>query len=63
MNRKSMLAGLFCLALVSGGVEHLVIPQFFSWVTGIGEGMTIIGPTEVVNEYRAYLERLVRKYE
>ena len=44
-------------------VSVAVSPQFFGWVTGIGDGMTIIGPAEVVNEYRAYLERLVRKYE
>ena len=44
-------------------VPVAVSPQFFGWVTGIGEGMTIIGPVEVVNEYRAYLERLVKRYE
>ena len=43
-------------------VPVAVSPQFFGWVTGIGEGMTIAGPEEVVNEYREYLGKLIRKY-
>lgn len=39
-----------------------VSPQFFGWVTGIGEGMEIAGPAHVRQEYREYLRKLIQKY-
>lgn len=39
-----------------------VSPQFFGWVTGIGEGMEIAGPAHVRQEYREYLSSLIQKY-
>ena len=39
-----------------------VSPQFYGWVTGIGNGMKITGPKEVVREYREYLQELVDQY-
>ena len=40
-----------------------VSPQFFGWVTGIGDGMEIAGPENVRTEYKNYLENLIGKYE
>lgn len=40
-----------------------VSPQFFGWVTGIGSGMRILGPNEVVREYYEYLRELMGQYE
>lgn len=39
-----------------------VSPQFFGWVTGIGDGMEIAGPEHVREEYKEYLENLLGKY-
>jgi len=36
--------------------------QFYGWVTGIGEGVEIAGPPEVVNEYKEFLEFIIDKY-
>lgn len=40
-----------------------VSPQFFGWVCGIGPGMEISGPENVRNQYRRYLEQILREYE
>ena len=40
-----------------------VSPQFFGWITGIGSGMRIVGPNEVVREYYEYLRELMGQYE
>ena len=40
-----------------------VSPQFFGWVTGIGKGLQIEGPDRVRQEYRAYVEEIMREYE
>jgi len=40
-----------------------VSPQFFGWVTGIGDGMQIAGPEHVRDRYREYLAALLEKYE
>lgn len=40
-----------------------VSPQFFGWVTGIGEGMEIAGPEYVRREYQEYLSNLLGKYQ
>lgn len=40
-----------------------VSPQFFGWITGIGSGMRIAGPNEVVREYYEYLQELMGQYE
>ena len=39
-----------------------VSPQFFGWVTGVGNGMRITGPGEVVQSYREYLQELIDQY-
>lgn len=36
-----------------------VSPQFFGWLTGIGKGLCIVGPEDVRNEYREYLEEIL----
>ncbi len=44
---------------------HVVVtvsPQFFGWVTGIGEGMRIAGPLSVQKEYREYLSKILAGY-
>lgn len=40
-----------------------VSPQFFGWITGIGSGVRIAGPNEVVREYYEYLRELMGQYE
>lgn len=39
-----------------------VSPQFFGWVTGIGNGMVIEGPENVKQEYKEYLEDVLKRY-
>ena len=39
-----------------------VSPQFFGWVTGIGNGMRISGPATVVQSYRKYLQEIMDQY-
>ena len=39
-----------------------VSPQFFGWVTGIGDGMQILGPESVREQYKAYLTGLLDQY-
>ena len=39
-----------------------VSPQFFGWVTGIGDGMQILGPESVREQYKAYLTGLLEQY-
>lgn len=39
-----------------------VSPQFFGWVTGIGEKMQIEEPLSVRKEYREYLARIMGRY-
>ena len=40
-------------------VTVAVSPQFYGWVTGIGEGLTIEGPASVRDGYRIYLEQIL----
>lgn len=40
-----------------------VSPQFFGWLTGIGDKMHIDGPEHVREEYRKHMERILSKYD
>lgn len=44
-------------------VAVAVSPQFFGWVTGIGEGLVIEGPASVRDAYRLYLQGILTGYE
>lgn len=44
-------------------VNVLVSPQFFGWLTGLGPDITILSPASVKNEYKKYLEDLLKSYE
>lgn len=46
----------------SANVTVTVSPQFFGWVTAIGEDMEIAGPAEVKEQYKQYLGRILGKY-
>ena len=46
----------------SANVTVTVSPQFFGWVTAIGEDMQITGPEEVKEQYREYLQRILDRY-
>ena len=46
----------------SAEVTVTVSPQFFGWVTAIGEDMQLEGPQELVEEYRKYLEKILEGY-
>lgn len=39
-----------------------ISPQFFGWLFGLGEGIKIISPPSVVEEYKANLEQILKKY-
>lgn len=39
-----------------------VSPQFFGWLTGIGDKISIAAPDYVREEYREYLLRIIKKY-
>ena len=43
-------------------VKVAVSPQFFGWVTGIGEGIVISSPTYVREEYQTYLRQIIQRY-
>ena len=47
----------------SAQVTVTVSPQFFGWITAIGPGLKITGPTEVKEAYRMYLERILQGME
>ena len=39
-----------------------VSTQFFGWLTGIGSGMRIVGPEEVRQQYKEYLQDVIQNY-
>mgnify|MGYP000176200023 FL=1 len=39
-----------------------VSTQFFGWLTGIGSGMRIVGPEDVKQQYKEYLQSVLRNY-
>ena len=39
-----------------------VSPQFFGWVTGVGEDMQIAGPERVREAYKAHLAGIMQHY-
>ena len=46
----------------AANVVITVSPQFFGWVTAIGEDMEIDGPDDVKEQYAQYLEEILSKY-
>ena len=48
--------------------DQTVIPieqissQFFVWLTGVGSGMKIVGPEDVKQHYKEYLQSVLRNY-
>lgn len=44
-------------------VEVAVSRQFLAWVIGLGEGVTIIGPDDVVEMMNNEIERLIKQYK
>ena len=43
-------------------VSVAVSSQFFGWITGIGFGMRIVGPEDVKQQYKEYLQSVLRNY-
>lgn len=43
-------------------IDVAVSPQFFGWVTGLGERVQILSPEEVREDYAAYIEKIVSRY-
>lgn len=39
-----------------------VSSQFFGWLTGVGSGMRIVGPEDVKQQYKEYLQSVLRNY-
>ena len=72
---KNAIAGVFLdrygtdIMLIPVDEEHFkvkvlvaVSPQFFGWVTGLGDMIQIVGPKNVVEEYQNYLETILKRY-
>lgn len=43
-------------------VPVAVSSQFFGWITGIGSGMRIVGPEDVRQRYKEYLQNVIQNY-
>lgn len=43
-------------------VELEVGPQFFGWLSGLGDQAYIDGPKEVRDEYKSYVEKILKNY-
>ena len=43
-------------------VPVAVSSQFFGWITGIGFGMRIVGPEDVRQQYKEYLQNAIQNY-
>ena len=43
-------------------VPVAVSSQFFGWITGIGSGMRIVGPEDVRQQYKGYLQNAIQNY-
>lgn len=43
--------------------EVQVSPMFFSWISGFGNGMKLLYPSDVVKEYREYMRKIVSMYD
>ena len=39
-----------------------VSSQFFGWLTGVGSGMRIVGPEDIQQQYKEYLQSVLRNY-
>ena len=39
-----------------------VSPQFFGWVAGLGGGVKIDGPKKVQEEYKMFLQKILKQY-
>ena len=44
-------------------VAVAVSGQFFGWLTGLGQGACLLGPADIVNEYREYLYSVMKNYQ
>lgn len=44
-------------------VNIAVSPQFFGWLTGVGEGIQITEPEDVQERYKAYLTGILKNYK
>ena len=59
----------FVVMIMPDGEDHFktdvlvtVSPQFFGWVTAIGDRLQIIGPDDVREDYRNYLQDILNAY-
>ena len=43
-------------------IELEVSPQFFGWLSGLGDKVYIDGPSDVKNEYKNYIKGLLKNY-
>ena len=57
------------IMIVPDGKNHIrthmpvsVSPQFFGWVTGLGNGIEIVSPEHVRQEYREFLQDVLKVY-
>ena len=44
-------------------VQVALSGQFYGWLTGLGAGAKITAPTDVVEEYRKYLQDVIKQYK
>ena len=43
-------------------VSIAVSTQFYGWITGLGKGVTILGPENVRSDYQKYLKSILKEY-
>lgn len=42
--------------------DIVISPQFYGWVAGVGSSIKIVEPQSVADEYKAYLENIIKSY-
>ncbi|MCM1126540.1 MAG: WYL domain-containing protein [Lachnospiraceae bacterium] len=48
---------------ISARIQAAVSGQFYGWVTGLGERISILGPEEVKAGYTSFLNKIISNYE
>lgn len=49
--------------MISVRIKAAVSGQFYGWITGLGEKISIIAPEKIKKEYAQYLKEILKKYE
>lgn len=44
-------------------LKVVVSRPFYGWLTGLGEGITIVGPENIAKDYKKYLKAILKEYK